>query len=60
MPQILVKGGDWGEEEIVGSEVIKAAGGEVRRIPYISGYSTTSLIERILHLHKSSFSDAKA
>jgi D-glycero-beta-D-manno-heptose 1-phosphate adenylyltransferase len=60
MPHILVKGGDWGEEEIVGSDVIQAAGGEVRRIPYISGYSTTSLIERILHLHKSSFSDAKA
>lgn len=46
-PDILVKGGDWKEDEIVGADIVKKAGGEVRRIPYISGYSTTEIIEKI-------------
>jgi len=48
LPDILVKGGDWGEDEIVGADVVKAAGGEVRRISFVDGYSTTGIIERIL------------
>ena len=47
VPDVLVKGADWGEEEIVGADVVKAAGGEVRRIEVIPGYSTTGIIERI-------------
>ena len=47
MPDILVKGGDWPEEEIVGADVVKKRGGEVRRIPFVSGYSTTRIIDRI-------------
>jgi len=47
MPDILVKGGDWAEEEIIGADVVRKAGGEVRRIPFISGFSTTHLIEKI-------------
>ena len=47
MPNILVKGGDWKEEEIIGADVVRKAGGEVRRIPYISGFSTTDLIKKI-------------
>ena len=46
-PDVLVKGGDWGEEEIVGSEFVKSYGGKVYRIPYIEGCSTTSIIEKI-------------
>jgi len=46
-PHVLVKGGDWGEDEIVGSDVVKEAGGEVHRIPFVAGYSTTELIEKI-------------
>ena len=47
VPHILVKGGDWKEEEIIGADVVRKAGGEVRRIPYISGFSTTDLIKKI-------------
>ncbi|MCJ7594151.1 MAG: D-glycero-beta-D-manno-heptose 1-phosphate adenylyltransferase [Desulfobacterales bacterium] len=47
LPDVLVKGGDWKEDEIVGASVVKKAGGEVRRIPFVSGYSTTGLIEEI-------------
>jgi len=46
-PDILVKGGDWKEDEIVGADIVKKAGGEVRRIHYFSGYSTTEVIEKI-------------
>jgi D-glycero-beta-D-manno-heptose 1-phosphate adenylyltransferase len=46
-PQVLVKGADWPEEQIVGAAEVKAAGGEVRRIPFTWQRSTTGLIERI-------------
>jgi D-beta-D-heptose 7-phosphate kinase/D-beta-D-heptose 1-phosphate adenosyltransferase len=47
MPEVLVKGGDWPEDEIIGADVVKRAGGKVKRIPYISGYSTTDIINKI-------------
>ncbi|MGH8459097.1 MAG: D-glycero-beta-D-manno-heptose 1-phosphate adenylyltransferase [Nevskiales bacterium] len=47
VPDILVKGGDWGENEIVGREEVEAAGGRVVRIPLVEGYSTSQLISRI-------------
>lgn len=47
VPHILVKGGDWEEDEIVGADVVKGAGGEVRRIPFISGHSTTDFLKRM-------------
>lgn len=47
IPHILVKGGDWQEEEIIGAEVVKGAGGEVRRIPFVSGYSSSDIIKKI-------------
>lgn len=47
MPDILVKGGDWPEEKIIGADVVRKAGGEVRRIPFISGYSTTEIIKKL-------------
>jgi len=46
-PDILVKGGDYQLHEIVGREVVEARGGRVRALPFIPGYSTTSLIARI-------------
>jgi len=49
-PDILVKGGDWKEEEIVGADIVKERGGKVLTIPYVSGYSTTSIIEKIIYL----------
>lgn len=47
VPHILVKGGDWEEDEIIGADVVKGAGGEVRRIPFISGHSTTDILKRM-------------
>ncbi len=46
-PQVLVKGGDWSEQEIVGSTEVKSWGGEVKSIHYVPGYSTTSTISQI-------------
>jgi rfaE bifunctional protein nucleotidyltransferase chain/domain len=46
-PDVLVKGADWAENAIVGRGVIEARGGRVVRMPVESGYSTTSLMERI-------------
>jgi D-beta-D-heptose 7-phosphate kinase/D-beta-D-heptose 1-phosphate adenosyltransferase len=53
VPHVLVKGGDWGEDEIVGADVVKEAGGEVHRIPYVVGFSSTEVIEKIKNLSKS-------
>ena len=47
MPNILVKGGDWEEDEIIGADVVKSAGGEVKRIAFVPGYSTTEFIKKI-------------
>ena len=46
-PDILVKGGDWQPHEIVGADIVQAAGGEVRSLPYIEGYSTTNIEQKI-------------
>ena len=46
-PNILVKGGDWPEERIVGASEVKEAGGEVLSIPLEPGISTSTLIKRI-------------
>lgn len=55
-PNVLVKGGDYDPNTtdtsdktyIVGSDIVKAAGGQVKAIPFVPGYSTTALVERIL------------
>jgi D-beta-D-heptose 7-phosphate kinase/D-beta-D-heptose 1-phosphate adenosyltransferase len=52
LPNVLVKGGDWSEDEIIGADVVRQAGGEVVRIPYKEGYSTTALIEKVHGLYK--------
>lgn len=46
-PDVLVKGGDWAPEQIVGSDLVLARGGEVRSLPYIEGYSTTRIEQKI-------------
>jgi rfaE bifunctional protein nucleotidyltransferase chain/domain len=46
-PDILVKGADWQEDEIVGAREVKADGGRVERIPFTSQTSTTDMIRRI-------------
>ena len=46
-PDILVKGADWGENAIVGRDVVEARGGKVVRIELAPGYSTTAILARI-------------
>ncbi len=46
-PDVLVKGGDWKIKDIVGSKFVRSYGGKVKRIPYIKGHSTTSLMAKI-------------
>ncbi len=48
LPHVLVKGGDWQEDRIIGADVVKAGGGQVRSIPFVTGYSTTSIIDKII------------
>lgn len=48
LPDILVKGGDWGVAEIVGREEVEAAGGEVQSLPFVEGCSTSEVIARIV------------
>ncbi len=47
LPQVLVKGGDWKIEQIVGSSEVLAAGGDVYSLNFIDGFSTTNIIEKI-------------
>ena len=46
-PDILVKGADWGEDNIVGRNVVEARGGRVLRVTLEPGYSTTEIIRRV-------------
>ena len=46
-PDILVKGGDYKPEEIVGYDIVKDYGGEVKILDFIKGYSTSGIVERI-------------
>jgi D-glycero-beta-D-manno-heptose 1-phosphate adenylyltransferase len=46
-PDVLVKGGDWSLDRIIGRDVVEARGGRVQTIPLVPGFSTTALIHRI-------------
>ena len=46
-PDVLVKGGDWEPDRIVGADVVRKSGGTVRSLSFEGGYSTTSIVERI-------------
>jgi len=50
VPDVLVKGGDWPENQIVGREEVEAAGGKVELIDVVEGYSTTEILRRIQSL----------
>jgi rfaE bifunctional protein nucleotidyltransferase chain/domain len=47
LPDVLVKGGDWPGDQIVGREEVEAAGGRVVSIPLVPGYSTTEILRKI-------------
>ena len=46
-PDVLVKGGDWAIDKIVGREIVEGRGGTVKTIPLVPGMSTTALVDRI-------------
>ncbi len=52
LPDVLVKGGDWQPDQVIGREEVEAAGGKVVLFPYVEGHSTTSIIARILRSEK--------
>lgn len=47
LPDVLVKGGDWPSNQIVGREEVEAAGGRVVLVPVVPGYSTTAILWKI-------------
>jgi rfaE bifunctional protein nucleotidyltransferase chain/domain len=47
LPDLLVKGGDYKPEDIVGANVVLENGGEVRVLDFVEGYSTTAVLKRI-------------
>jgi rfaE bifunctional protein nucleotidyltransferase chain/domain len=47
VPDVLVKGGDWKTEDIVGSDIVLQSGGKVLSLKYIDNYSTTGIINKI-------------
>lgn len=47
VPDVLVKGGDWKTEDIVGSDIVLGSGGKVLSLKYIDNYSTTEIINKI-------------
>lgn len=49
-PDVLVKGGDYTIDKIVGANFVQNNGGKVEIVPFVQGYSTTSIIDRIKHL----------
>ena len=51
-PNILVKGGDWQPEQIVGADLVLANGGSVKSLPFIEGYSTTNIETKILEAER--------
>jgi D-beta-D-heptose 7-phosphate kinase/D-beta-D-heptose 1-phosphate adenosyltransferase len=46
-PDVLVKGGDWQPDQIVGADFVRARGGTVHSLPFAPGYSTSAVVERI-------------
>ena len=52
-PDILIKGGDWPIEKVVGRNEVRAWGGKVELIPEVIGKSTTNIVEKILSVYGS-------
>jgi D-beta-D-heptose 7-phosphate kinase/D-beta-D-heptose 1-phosphate adenosyltransferase len=46
-PDVLVKGGDYAPDDIVGGDSVRSRGGRVLTVPMVPGYSTTSIVERL-------------
>ncbi|MBI5378580.1 MAG: D-glycero-beta-D-manno-heptose 1-phosphate adenylyltransferase [Nitrospirae bacterium] len=51
LPDVLVKGGDWPADQIVGREAVLSRGGRVVTLPFTEGASTTGIVDRILQMY---------
>ena len=58
LPDVLVKGGDWPGDQIVGREEVEAAGGRVVSIPVVPGYSTSAILRKIREGARASRADS--
>ena len=47
LPDVLVKGADYTREKIVGADLVESRGGRVVRVPFVAGYSSTAIVERL-------------
>jgi rfaE bifunctional protein nucleotidyltransferase chain/domain len=56
-PAILVKGGDWPVEKILGRDTVEAAGGKVLSLPFVEGRSSTSIVESIVSRYAGGFKE---
>ena len=52
-PDVIVKGGDWAEKDIVGAETVRKWGGRVAIMPEIEGATTTNIIDKVLQVYRS-------
>jgi D-beta-D-heptose 7-phosphate kinase/D-beta-D-heptose 1-phosphate adenosyltransferase len=50
LPDLLVKGGDWAEKDIVGADLVRQSGGDVQVVPYLEGWSTSNLAHKLTQL----------
>ena len=48
-PDVLVKGGDYQPEAIIGADYVQSRGGQVKIIPFVDGYSTSNIISSIIN-----------
>jgi rfaE bifunctional protein nucleotidyltransferase chain/domain len=48
VPDVLIKGADWGVSDIIGHDTVLNAGGTVQNLPLVEGVSTTAIIERVM------------
>jgi len=54
LPDILVKGADWEEDNIIGADIVKQNGGEVKRIKFVENSSSTNIIDEIVRKYGAS------
>lgn len=59
LPDVLVKGGEWQIDQIIGSDVVIAHGGEVKSLKFMEGSSTTNIEQKIILGYLARFSDSK-
>ena len=51
-PDVLIKGGDWEEDQVVGRDAVRSWGGKVIIVPFTEGFSTTNIVDKILRVYR--------